>query len=120
MTIRGAVALADAPRIRELAGQNPGAVREIHGASGGLLSLAVNHGHLEIVRLLLDLGADVDERIMLNELEEPTPSWGFPLWYAALAGQRDIVELLLDRGRRSKLQCLCVWLAAAEGLGSQG
>ncbi|HKN62386.1 MAG TPA: ankyrin repeat domain-containing protein, partial [Candidatus Acidoferrales bacterium] len=31
-------------------------------------------------------------------LEEPTPSWGFPLWYAALAGQRDIVELLLDRG----------------------
>jgi ankyrin repeat protein len=97
-TIRGAVALADAPRIRELVGQNPGAVREIHGARGGLLSLAVNHGHLEIVRLLLDLGADVDERIMLNELEEPTPSWGFPLWYAALAGQRDIVELLLDRG----------------------
>jgi ankyrin repeat protein len=51
-----------------------------------------------MVRLLLDLGADVDERIILEELEEPTPSWGMPLWYAALANQRDIVELLLDRG----------------------
>jgi ankyrin repeat protein len=47
---------------------------------------------------LLDLGADVDERIMLDELEEPTPSWGTPLWYASLAGQSDIAELLLDRG----------------------
>ncbi len=35
---------------------------------------------------------------MLHELEEPTLSWGMPLWYAALAGQRDITELLLDRG----------------------
>src|SRR5208282_458018 len=98
VTIRAAVALADAPRIRELARENPAVVREIDSARGGLLSVAVNHGHLEIVRLLLDLGADVDERVMFTELEEPTPSWGFPLWYAALAGQRDIVELLLDRG----------------------
>jgi ankyrin repeat protein len=98
VTIRAAVAMADAPRIRELARENPAVVREIDSARGGLLSVAVNHGHLEIVRLLLDLGADVDERVMLTEVEEPTPSWGFPLWYAALAGQRDIVELLLDRG----------------------
>jgi ankyrin repeat protein len=35
---------------------------------------------------------------MLTEVEEPTASWGFPLWYAALANQRDIVELLLNRG----------------------
>jgi ankyrin repeat protein len=98
MTVRAAVALADVPRIRELVRESPAVLREIHWTSGGLLTLAVNHGHLEIVRLLLNLGADVDERIMLNELEEPTPSWGTPLWYAALAGQRDVVELLLDRG----------------------
>ncbi len=98
VTIRGAVALGDAKRVRELAGGNPAVLREINWKSGGLLSLAVNHGQIEIVRLLLDLGADVDERIMLDELEEPTPSWGTPLWYAALAGQREIVELLLDRG----------------------
>ena len=58
----------------------------------------VNHGHIDIVRLLLDLGADVDERIVLEHLEEPAPSWGMPLWYAALANQFEIAKLLLDRG----------------------
>jgi ankyrin repeat protein len=47
---------------------------------------------------LLDLGADVDERTVVPELEEPIPSWGMPLWQAAMAGRRDIAELLLDRG----------------------
>ncbi len=98
VTIRAAVALADAQRVRELVRENPAVLREIHWMGGGLLSLAVNHGQLEMVRLLLDLGADVDERTMLHELEEPTQSWGTPLWYAALAGRRDIAELLLDRG----------------------
>ena len=97
MTIHAAVALADAQRIRLLINADPGLLRQIN-PGGGLLTLAVNHGHVEIVRLLLDLGADVDERIMLHQLEEPTFSWGMPLWYAALAGQHDIAELLLDRG----------------------
>jgi len=98
VTIRGAVALADAERIRELVLADPGILTEIDWRMGGLLTLAVRHEHIEIVRLLLDLGADVDERTTLHELEEPTPSWGSPLWYASLAGRRDIAELLLDRG----------------------
>lgn len=97
VTIRGAVALADVPRVRQLVTAEPDVLRRI-GQNGGLLSLAVNHGHLEIVRLLLDLGADVDERVMLEELEEPTPSWGMPLWNAALAAHLEITRLLLDRG----------------------
>jgi ankyrin repeat protein len=97
ITIRAAVALADRERTRELISATPGLVREV-GPNDGLLTLAVNHGHLEMVRLLLDLGADVDERILLDELEEPTLSWGMPLWCAALAGQLEIAELLLDRG----------------------
>jgi len=99
VTLRAAVALSDTQRIRELVNADPGLLRrEIHWSEGGLLSLAVKHGHLDVVRLLLDLGADVDERILLQELEEPTPSWGAPLWYAALAGRHDIARLLLDRG----------------------
>jgi ankyrin repeat protein len=97
LTINAAVALGEVPRIRELIGGDPSLLRRI-GRSGGLVTLAVNHGQFDIVALLLDLGADVDERMILRELEEPTPSWGMPLWSAALANQRDIVELLLDRG----------------------
>jgi ankyrin repeat protein len=98
LTIRAAVALADRERIRELVGADPGVLREIRWQTGGLLTLAVKHGRLDIVTLLLDLGADVDERNMLDELEEPTLSWGNPLWQASLAGRCDIAELLLDRG----------------------
>ena len=99
VTLYSAVALADSQRIREIVSRDPGVVRrDNHWSKGGLLSLAVKHGHLEIVRLLIDLGADVDERVLLTEVEEPTPSWGAPLWHAALAGRRDIAELLLDRG----------------------
>ena len=97
LTIRAAVALADLSRIRELIETSPELLRQID-SQGGLLTLAVNHGQVEAVRLLLDLGADVDERIVLKEVEEPTPSWGMPLWHAALAGHFDIAKLLLDRG----------------------
>lgn len=97
ITIHAAIALADAERVRQLIQAEPELLRQISN-NGGLLTLAVNHGHLEIVRLLLDLGADVDERKTLEEVEEPTLTWGMPLWHAALAGQLDIVRLLLDRG----------------------
>jgi ankyrin repeat protein len=97
VTLHAAVALADEPHIRELIAANPKSLRHI-GPYGGLLSLAVNHGHIEIAHLLLDLGADADERTTLHEVEEPTLSWGQPLSYAALANQYAIVELLLDRG----------------------
>ena len=97
MTVHAAVALEDAQQVRELIQSEPELLRQINN-NGGLLSLAVNHGHLEIVQLLLDLGADVDERKVLEEVEEPTLTWGMPLWHAALAGQLDIARLLLDRG----------------------
>jgi ankyrin repeat protein len=98
MTIRGAVALGDVTKVRELVSGDLGVLRQITWRNGGLLTLAVKHGQLETARLLLDLGADVDERTMLEELEEPTLSWGSPLWHAALAGDREMAKLLLDRG----------------------
>ncbi len=97
ITISAAVALGDAERVRVMIAADPAALRRTL-RNGGLLSLAVNHNQLEMVELLLDLGADVDERVMLEELEEPTLSWGAPLWYAALGNQLEIVRVLLDRG----------------------
>jgi ankyrin repeat protein len=99
VTLPAAIALGDAQRVGELLSADPGLLRqEIRWTEGGPLTLAVKHGQLEVVRLLLDLGVDVDERTMLEELEEPALSWGAPLWHAAAEGRRDIAELLLDRG----------------------
>ncbi len=96
-TIRSAVAQADAEGVRELLEANPALLRQL-GNDGGLLALAVKHGQIEMVRLLLDLGADVDERLMLEQVEEPTLSWGYPLWHAARQNEVEIARLLLDRG----------------------
>ena len=97
LTLRSAVALGNLDRIREFVRRDPNLPRNID-PRGGLLSLAVRHGQLETIRLLLDLGADVDERTLLENLEEPVESAGKPLWLAADLGRRDIAELLLDRG----------------------
>jgi ankyrin repeat protein len=97
ITLSAAVALGDVERVRTMIAADP-AVLGRTLRNGGLLSLAVNHNQLAMVSLLLDLGADVDERVMLEELEEPTLSWGAPLWYAALGNQLEIARLLLDRG----------------------
>jgi ankyrin repeat protein len=97
LTVRAAVALGDGLRVRQLIEAEPNLLGQISG-NGGLLTLAVNHGQPGMVQLLLDLGADVDERIRLEELEEPIESWGMPLWHAALAGDLAITRLLLDRG----------------------
>ena len=90
LTLRAAIALGNVERVRELA-------RGIDSRDG-FLTLAVLHGQLAMVRLLLDRGADVDERTLLGNVEEPTESAGKPLWIAADLGRHDIAELLLDRG----------------------
>jgi ankyrin repeat protein len=97
VTARAAVALGDEDRLREAIRAEPELLRQI-SSDGGLLTLAVKHGQIAMVRVLLELGADVDERILLEQVEEPTASWGMPLWYAALAGDAPISRELLDRG----------------------
>jgi ankyrin repeat protein len=97
LTVRAAVALGDLPRIRQFIASEPTLLRQTT-AFGGLLTLAVNHRQLGSAELLLDLGADVDERVQLEAVEEPTESWGLPLWSAALAGDLPMTRLLLDRG----------------------
>jgi len=93
LTLRPAIALGNLDRVRELiTRESPIDSRR------GLLSLAVRHGQLAMIRLLLDLGADVDERTLLENVEQPVESAGKPLWLAADLGRRDIAELLLDRG----------------------
>ncbi len=68
LTVRAALALGDLPQVRQFIAADPGLLRQISG-SGGLLTLAVNHHQMKSAELLLDLGADVDERILLEGLK---------------------------------------------------
>ena len=64
----------------------------------GLLQVAIASDHVEMVRLLLDLGLDPDDRHQLLQYESRPYSWGEPLAWAAGNGQYACAELLLERG----------------------
>jgi Ankyrin repeats (3 copies) len=59
------------------------------------LALAAQHGHAEIVRLLLDSGEDPD-----RYNPEGNHAHSTPLHQAALAGHEAVVRLLVERGAR--------------------
>lgn len=84
---------------------------DIRDASGRTpLSIAVNEGHISIVKLLLNTGASIATR---------DTRYGFsPLMWAALQGYREALELLLQKGadvNDSASGCTPIWLAAARG-----
>ncbi len=63
------------------------------------LALASQHGHVDIVRLLLDAGEDP------NRYSPPGGhSHATPLHQAALAGHEDVVRLLVERGAQLDIE----------------
>ncbi|MBC8356336.1 MAG: hypothetical protein H8E66_30525 [Planctomycetes bacterium] len=95
LTPRAAVAIGDQQSVRKM--HRAGRLHnEIHLVRGGLLAVAVRVNRIDMVSLLLDLGLDPDEPARLDE--DGTESRGFPLWFAALCGRREIAELLVTRG----------------------
>jgi ankyrin repeat protein len=65
---------------------------------GGLLTLAVENDRPDILKLLLDLGFDPDERVSSGEGDWIAYSQGFPLWACAASGKREMAEILLAHG----------------------
>lgn len=71
------------------------------------LALAAQSGHAEIVRWLLDAGADPNRY-------SPGHSHATPLHQAALAGHGEVVRLLVERGARLDIKDI-LWQATPAG-----
>jgi cytohesin len=87
-----AAALGDIEKVRALLDEDPGRISQARPCGKRALSSAVQFGHPDIVRLLLEQGADP------NWPEGPCAPRGAALHAAARRGDRQIVEILLDRG----------------------
>jgi ankyrin repeat protein len=90
--------IGDLERVRELLDQDPALVNRpsayvtYYACSGAPLRNAAGAGHLEIVQLLLERGADP------NLPEEGMAPQGHALYAAVYHGHYDIAKLLLERG----------------------
>ena len=86
-----AAALGDIDRVREILDADPARIRETRPSRRRPLSVAVEFGRDDIVRLLLERGADPN-------WEEPTAPKGRALHSAAGNGNMAMVRLLLAHG----------------------
>ncbi|MCU1272828.1 MAG: Ankyrin [Bryobacterales bacterium] len=94
---RDAVASGDMEWLR--ARHAEGTLRNpIRWDGGGLLTVAVRHNRPEMLPLLLDFGFDPDERVSSGEGDWVAYSQGYPLWYCAALGRREMAVMLLERG----------------------
>ena len=96
-----AVALGEADLLRAWHSQGDLHERKttkLFDSADGLLTIAVKHDQPEILKLLLDLGFDLDERVRLDGLDEVVYSVGSPLWTCARSGKHALAEILLKRG----------------------
>lgn len=78
------------------------------------IALAAQHGHVEIVRLLLDAGEDPN-----RYNPEGNHAHSTPLHQAALSGHEDVVRLLVERGARLDIKDT-LWEATPLGWANYG
>ncbi len=96
--INTAASIGDLERVIELLDRDPSLANRVseyvtyYIGSGAPLRNAAARGHIEIVKLLLERGADLDLP------EEGIAPYGHALYSAVYNGQYEIAKLLLERG----------------------
>ena len=101
MNALAAVALGDEAwvRARHREGRlTTATMLDVFGPFAGLVTAAVRHDRLDMLRLLLDLGLDPDERVRVIEIDEAAESWSLPLYLCVSSSRLAMAELLLERG----------------------
>jgi ankyrin repeat protein len=86
-----AAALGDLGRVRRILDDDPSRIREARPCGKRPLSTALEFGHDEIARFLLDRGAH-------PRWDEPDADHGTCVHHAAIRGNLDMVKLLLEHG----------------------
>ena len=76
----------------------------------GVLEAAVKGNHGEILRRLLNLGLDPDERTQVGHISEQTWSAGGPLFQAVVLDRTELARLLLEHGADPNA---CVWTSGS-------
>ena len=90
-TISVAAAVGDQERVQQLLKKDAGLAKRLDSARVSPLSYAAREGHLHIVRLLLDHGADP------NTPENSAPN-GLALFSACCGNHQQVAQLLLEHG----------------------
>ncbi|MBL9173978.1 MAG: ankyrin repeat domain-containing protein [Verrucomicrobiales bacterium] len=115
-----ACATGDLARVRELLDQDPSLVNRVSDyagyylGSGAPLKNAAARGHLEVVRFLLERGADP------NLPEEGIAPEGHALHSAVVSGHVEIVRLLLEHGAHPNVEIESSADTLSAALGSAG
>jgi len=91
------VALMDAQERRARGAETDGADAD-GDAPLGQLQAAVRRNRPDVLRQLLDMGVDPDERTLVGQHEDQTYSAGGPLMEAVNTGRIDLARLLLEHG----------------------
>jgi ankyrin repeat protein len=98
MTPWAAVALGDAGWLRAQHAQGS-LINPIEG-TGGMLRVAASCNRADILRLLLDLGFDPNERARMEDVDADgiAVTWGMPLYHCAQFSKYEMAEILLKHG----------------------
>ena len=97
-SLEAAIALSDFDFVRNYVSDHPDRFQSNDSDRDGLLQIAVENNNLDMVKLLLELGLDPDDKYQLHHYESKPYSWGQPLARAAGNSQYDIAKLLLESG----------------------